>query len=470
MKKGMKAVIGILILACVVGATLYAMQKGSLNPVQASNSTQPTIVGSKNGIFVNTDTVKRGDIVSKVSVSGFLEEIDKENIYIEGSFKIKKILVEVNDRIKVGQQLYEVDSSDLETRLDQLELTNENNRIMLEKLQISNGAQDVGAYTNAVSSAELNLNSAETALADAKETLERNTELFQNGIISQTDFDTTEKMVRDAESAVKSAQHALNSAQGNLTEVRNNNAKISKSAQLDIASQQVNIRNTENQIADLERQIREAHENVYSGVTGLLTAVGIMENVMPTALSPAFTVIDDSNLEVKIKISQYNYGKIKVGQHVEITGDSIGEGEAFGVVESIKPFAIREMTGSATEQTFVEATVSIREKTAELIPGLSVSCEIIISESDNVLLIPLGAMDTDLDGRSFVYVIDKENDAMMMRYIEIGNYSEMDVEVLSGLEENEVYISDAPQSTFADGVKVRYFSTPLTAEAGGETA
>ena len=454
MKKGVKIVIGLVVVGGIAAAVYFSMQK-SMTESPATASVQQ-IVGTKNSIFVNTDKVKRGDVISKISAKGYLSEIEKKNIYVEGSYKIDKVMVEVNDRIKVGQQLYSVNTSDLETALEQLRLNKETQLLTLDKLRISNGAQDTGVYTNAVNSAQLGIDNATEALEDARKTLERNRELLETGIIPQADFEASERMVRDAESAIKVQQQSLRSAQDNLSEVKSNNSKLSRSTQLDIETQTVNIQNTDNQIADLERQIKEAHDGVYSEEAGLVTAVGLMEGVMPTATVTAFTVIDDSQLEAIVRIAQYNYSKVKIGQFVAITGDSIEDGTVSGEIESLNPYAVREMTGSATEQTYIEAKVAITKRPADMIPGLSVNCDITISESLDALLLPLSVLDTDLGGQSYVYVVDTTNHAMVKRNIEIGNYSDMEVEVLSGIDENDVYISDTPQSTFEDGVPVRY--------------
>ena len=456
MKKGVKILIGVVVVAGIGAAALFSIQKAMSQ--SSSTASGQSIIGNKNGVYVNTEKVRRGDVVSKISAKGYLSEIDKKNLYVEGSYKIDKILVEVNDRIKIGQQLYEVDTSDLETRLEQLVLSKETQRLTLEKLQISSGAQETGAYVNAVNSAQISVDTASAALTDTRKAMERSRELFETGIIPQADLEASERGVREAEAVVKSSQQSLKSAQDNLNEIRNNNSKISKSTQLDIETQTVNIRNTENQITDLERQIREAHDGVYSEAEGLLTAIGLMEGVMPTAAVTAFTIIDDSRLEAIVQIGQYNYSKVKIGQSVAVTGDSIEDGTITGKILSMNPYAVREMTGSASEQTYIEAKVEITDRGEGMIPGMSVTCEITINESLGTLLLPLHVMDTDINGRSFVYVVDKVNNTMAQRYIEIGNYSDMEIEVLSGLEENEEYISDTPQLSFADGVGIRYLS------------
>jgi HlyD family secretion protein len=83
--------------------------------------------------------------------------------------------------------------------------------------------------------------------------------------------------------------------------------------------------------------------------------------------------------------------------------------------------------------------------------GMNGDAEIVISEKHEVLLIPANAVVDDSD-KSYVWIV--ENGRARKRIIEVGESSINDVEILSGLEENQSVIV-RPPSEIEEGVKVK---------------
>ena len=84
--------------------------------------------------------------------------------------------------------------------------------------------------------------------------------------------------------------------------------------------------------------------------------------------------------------------------------------------------------------------IDINEKSEKLLPGLTVSCRIIIGKVENALLLPIDAIRTEGDV-SFVY--KKTGKGYEKTVVETGESNSDHIVILRGLEENDtVALSD----------------------------
>ncbi len=65
----------------------------------------------------NTAIVKKGDIKVSISGSGTIESASTKNIASEVSANVEKVYVQVGDKVNKGDVLFELDSSDLDTKI-----------------------------------------------------------------------------------------------------------------------------------------------------------------------------------------------------------------------------------------------------------------------------------------------------------------------------------------------------------------
>ncbi|GAE89837.1 efflux RND transporter periplasmic adaptor subunit [Acetivibrio straminisolvens] len=102
----------------------------------------------------------------------------------------------------------------------------------------------------------------------------------------------------------------------------------------------------------------------------------------------------------------------------------------------------------------IEVDISIDNAASELKPGLSVDCEILTSEKNDIVVVPMGALKTDKDGNEYVLLVDKEKGVLVQRNVKLGIISDMTAEVLEGLNEGD-FVVDDPQSFHKDGSRVK---------------
>jgi len=102
----------------------------------------------------------------------------------------------------------------------------------------------------------------------------------------------------------------------------------------------------------------------------------------------------------------------------------------------------------------VEVIIGVDDTRGVLKPGLNVTCEIVTVDKSGVVLVPMEAIKPDKDDNLMVFVVDTETNRIEQRRIEAGINSDMNVEVIDGLEEGDLVVID-PQPNYSDGMKVK---------------
>ncbi|WP_265446386.1 efflux RND transporter periplasmic adaptor subunit [Acetivibrio straminisolvens] len=418
----MKKIVSIIIVLAVLGGlvALTYLVSGNMEQVFSSTSVYS----------VRTVEIGKGNISSSVSASGKIEEADSYDIYIDNPTKVKKLLVEKYQKVSKGQQLMELDIEAMETEL--------------EKLKINKKVQELSKISPAVDAeikrAESAVRSAEQALSDCEKRLEDSKKLFEAQAISKSELDMAENAVKDAKTALENAKVSYNAA----IESRDMDKKVKEE----------NLNATILSISDLEKRIEKTKESMICPVDGVITEINVQEGAYTNNVQPAFRIVNLEKLKVKAMVSEYNIKDVRVGQRVRITGDAISEDvEVYGVVESISPVAKSSVT-SVGEEVVIEVDISIDNAASELKPGLSVDCEILTSEKNDIVVVPMGALKTDKDGNEYVLLVDKEKGVLVQRNVKLGIISDMTAEVLEGLNEGD-FVVDDPQSFHKDGSRVK---------------
>ncbi|HPU41453.1 MAG TPA: efflux RND transporter periplasmic adaptor subunit [Acetivibrio clariflavus] len=378
---------------------------------------------------VKAHKIEKGSISTKVSASGYIEEIEKSEVYIETPLKVNKLLVNVNDKVTKGQKLMELDMDELISQLEKLKIDRN-----VQKLSLDSPVTEAE-----IKKAELAVNAAENALADAEKKLAENKKLYEASAITKSELETSEKAVDDAKRALDNAKLTYESAVS--------------SKNVDRRVKEENLKAIDLSIKELEKKIEKLNNSVLSPIDGVIVEVNVQQRAFTNSAMPAFKISNTDKLRIKAKVSEYNMRDVQIGQKVVITGESIDkDGNVFGKVESISPVAKTNVT-SGGEEIAVEVFISIEESEVPLKPGLSVTCDIYTNEKDNVLLAPLNIVKEDKDGNMFAYVIN-ENNIAVEKKIKFGLVSDVLGEVLEGLNEGDLVILD-PQPTHKDGIKVK---------------
>ena len=154
---------------------------------------------------------------------------------------------------------------------------------------------------------------------------------------------------------------------------------------------------------------------------------------------PLISLPDLSQLKANVKINEVDIAKIVKGLNVEIKPDAFSESKFTGVVHEVANLAINKQ-GSTKIKIFPVA-IYLNETDKNMLPGLSVSCRIIIDKLENVLYIPIEAIHNEA-GINYVFL--KTVSGFKKREIETGRSNSDYSIIVNGLDEGDEIALVAP--------------------------
>ena len=164
------------------------------------------------------------------------------------------------------------------------------------------------------------------------------------------------------------------------------------------------------------------------------------------------TIYDLSYLKMTMNVDELDINKISVGQDVTITADAV-EGKTFaGKVTKIN------MAGTTTNGvTTYPVEVQIDNPDEDLLPGMNVSTEIVVSQADDVIAIPVGAVTRGNMVLVKTGANSSEDPSIPEGYeyveVETGISNDSYVEIKSGINEGDeiAYIFSSSSDMFYGG-------------------
>lgn len=166
-----------------------------------------------------------------------------------------------------------------------------------------------------------------------------------------------------------------------------------------------------------------------SPINGIV--VSIDQTLSGTNITPAtatFVIVNPDSLYFKSEIDQEMVTKVKIGQSVTLQIDSFPD----QTIESkINYIAFTPVSGQTSTVYEIRFDLPTNNLTSGYRLGMDGDANIILSKSDNALIIPTDAVNDD-NGQSYVYL--KSNKDLVRKDIKIGIQTDTDTEVLEGLE------------------------------------
>ena len=159
----------------------------------------------------------------------------------------------------------------------------------------------------------------------------------------------------------------------------------------------------------------------------------------PYSGSKIIELPDLSEMMAEVKINEVDVSKVLPSQKVEIRPDAYSDSVFTGKIESIANLAQNKDYKSKIKIFPVQITIDGQSKT--LLPGLTVSCKIIVSEITDVLYIPLESLFND-QGMDYVYI--KSGSGFKRRDIKTGAINTDYAIVTEGLDENDLIALSNP--------------------------
>lgn len=278
-----------------------------------------------------TAKVDRGDVAVVISATGTLRATTTVDVGSQVSGLVQDVLVDYNDQVSRGQAIARLDPAPFQTRLQQTEA-------------------DLASARASVTEARATLKNAEADYA-------RKTDLVARQLIARSEADQALAARDQARARVASAEAAVLQRQAAV-----NNARL-----------------------DVDYAI------IRSPVDGvvLLRDIEPGQTVAASFQTPVlFQIAEDlSQMQIDLSVDEADVGQIREGLAVKFTVDAFPDREFEGAVRQVRLAA----TATANVITY-PVVVQVQNADQSLLPGMTASAEIVVSQREGVLRVPNAAL------------------------------------------------------------------------------
>lgn len=216
---------------------------------------------------------------------------------------------------------------------------------------------------------------------------------------------------------------------------------------LQIASQRAKVEQAQAAAAARQRDVDNL--TVRAPIDGVVTVrnVSVGDRVgSGNAAAALFTVADYSRMQVTINVDELDIAKVSAGQKAAVTFDAL-PGKTY-------PAEVLRVAAAGTQQQGV-ATFPVTLGMAnpgEVRSGMTANVEIVISQKDDALLVPLESV-VKRGNRSFVRMM--VNGQMTQVPVTTGLANDTVIEIVSGLKEGDTVVTSASGSAQQNGFGLR---------------
>lgn len=404
-----------------------------------------------------------GVISKKRTYTGTVEPNETVNVTPKMSGIVSKVYYDIGDKVKKGDVIFTLDKDDIQDQIRQLESQLKVYDSSIKSAQISlehvNGGQTQAQllqYENAVKNASTALENAQIAVTTSKASLDDITVTYENkkslydaGVISKNEFDSTELAYTQAKNAYEQAQLSVQNAQTQLTQAQENmdifKNKITKENE-ETALSGVNsaYASKESVMTQLDIARKSLNDtSVVSPITGTISQKNINETNMVSAQSVPFVIVDDSVMKVNVNVSENIINSISLGDEVMVNISAYSQEPVKGKISNITPAA--DTTGT------YPVKIEIQNAEGKIKGGMKAELSFISDKSSGNIVVPL---DTVLTNQTSSYVYVVENGKAVKKEVTTGVENGTEIEILSGVNVGENIIVKG-QNYVNDGVGVK---------------
>jgi len=225
--------------------------------------------------------------------------------------------------------------------------------------------------------------------------------------------------------------------------------KVGGASKVSVDDARIALETSKLELSTLQEDLSLIKDQIVSPVDGVITEMTADENYRVNTETTLFKVSDTKNMKVEVSLSDSQIKNVAVGQRVEITSDSLPNGEK---VEG----EVTEISGVATKSSSLDESntaVTIKFNDAKnLRPGATINAVIFYKESRNVIKVPYSAVMNE-NGKFYVFTVDNSS-KVTKKEVQIGTNEDSYYEVTSGLSEGDRIISVIDEA-LKDGEKIK---------------
>ena len=431
------------------------------------------------GEEVTVGKVERRTIRETVSASGKIFPETEVKISSDVSGEVVDLFVEEGDSVTAGQVLAKI-------RPDEYQSAVERGQAAVNSAQSQReiSSANVKGSNAQIDQLRADKNRISAQLDAARSAHKRNDQLFKEGVIAESDFETSLSNLRALESSLVAAHAALKASETGLTSAREN-----------VRVSEFGITSARATLKELRTSLQKTV--ITAPVSGIVSKLNIEkgERVVGTlqmAGTELMRVANLQSMEVQVEVSENDILKVSLRDEVDIEVDAyLGrkfKGHVTEIASSASNVASAVSGGALNTDQVTNFVVKIRVDPASYAdmlekgkrypfrPGMSASVEIYTNDSDNTLSVPLIAVtareDEDEDEKKakdkeegpaakevskknevvkeIVFVVS--SDTVGIREVKIGIQDNDYIEIVSGLTEGETVVT-GPFSAIARKLK-----------------
>ena len=349
-----------------------------------------------------TVTVARGTLRTTIGGSGTIQPAQSADLQFNATGTISDVLVADGEQVEADQELARLDTSLLDAQLDAAQAQRD----------AAQAQRDAAVAQRAAAQAQRD---AAVAQRDRIDEADGNNDTGTG--IQAVDTSTAAKSQADAQITQASSQITQADAQ--------------------IRQADAQLRQADAQLRQAERSLEQA--TLRAPFAGTVIAVNVAEGDNSAAVggisatggaSAPFTIADTSHFYVEANINEADIAGVQNGQTAQITVDALNNEPITGTVSYIAPAA-----ATVQNVTTYRVEIDLPQNIENLRIGMSASVDINQDERANVLIVPASAIRSEGDQR---IVRIKQGEQFVDREIQTGLSNDVDTEVVSGLNENDV--------------------------------
>ncbi|ADO56386.1 efflux RND transporter periplasmic adaptor subunit [Paenibacillus polymyxa] len=417
-----------------------------------------------------TFKVERGDVSEKLDTSGTVQASKevKLNFTSAGDNKLAAVNVKAGDKVKKGQVLALLDSSEIKMQIQSASDSLEISKAKLAELEKGPKAEDIEIQKTNVLRAKMAVDTAQESfeleeaesqkkasqkqLEQARKAYEDQKFLHDAGAVSnseleqaeqaldkaQTDYDNLDlqfrKIISQKRRTISEAEIGYRAA---LAELRKTQVPADASS---IQSSRIEVRRLATELEQKKNELNKLQ--VTAPWDGVILKVNGDVGTSPTAPFIVMNNSDSNDLKVVVKVSQNDIVKVKKGLSAVLTTNAY-PGESFpGKVQFVSPEA---STDEGMTTYLME--LSVHDPKGKLKTGMIMNVAVILGVHKNVLFVPATALRSE-GGQDGVYVSANNAanpGARTFKPVELGFYTPDRVELKSGVKEGDTIIVPAPE-------------------------
>ncbi len=353
--------------------------------------------------------VSRGDVMRSVVATGKITPITQVEVKSKASGIVEKLYADINDRVKKGQALAQLDQQEIEAQ------------VAAQRAQLSAAKANVGIIEADITQDRVNAQAPDLPMY--KTTLDRNEKMFQQGLVPQQSLDNAR---RDYEAELNKRNSSRASIAVDQAKLKQAEAQVTQNqATLDQLLEQLSYTTI---TAPMDGVVLSRDVQIGDAVSSIL--------VLGSTATLVMTLGDTHEVYVKGKVDESDIAHVYLGQPARIKVESFRNRYFDGKVTKISPMGVEK-----DNVTTFEVRVSINNPNGELKSQMTANAEILMGEHKGVLTVPENAITYDNAKQASVEVPDAHQKSGMHKVpVTVGLSNGSVTEIVSGLREGDAVV------------------------------